>query len=343
MIPERGSIVEGARGHRRGVVMGFTMAELMLLLLFCLLLVSAGHLAERDKRIAALEQTSAGEVSAGELAALRESDLQLSKLMALLFPGGIPRLSAPQVDALWKELELAHASAASSMGSESVLAEVAERLGPMSEAEREKLLSALAAMLAAGMQTPDLARLAQLTPEQLALMRQPGALQVSGHQWPPIISLDDNGNRFATGSAALTAAFRADLQQRVAGDVEKLLDAYGVDVIEIIGHTDEQPITPTRPSNLDQTAIRVMGGELGAEAMVADDNAGLGLARAIAVAGVLKATGRFDGVKLVPLSAAQLLLPGDRLSAGGGDALQQNDQRRRRIEIRVRRSTGEAN
>jgi outer membrane protein OmpA-like peptidoglycan-associated protein len=125
----------------------------------------------------------------------------------------------------------------------------------------------------------------------------------------------------------------------VAPQLDERLAAYNADVIEIIGHTDEQVITPTRPSNLDTTAIRVMRGELGADKLVADDNAGLGLARAIAVANVLKATGRFNDIKLVPLSAAQLLLPGDALSPGGTDKLAQNDQRRRRIEIRVRRST----
>lgn len=338
-MSERGLIAESARGHRRGVVMGFTMAELMLLLLFCLLLATAGVLAQRDQRIAELEAVPKGEVTTGELAQLRQSDAQLSGLLAML---GMPKLAAPQVDALWQQLALANASAPSSAGAK-VLAELTEEVGPMSAGERDRLLKALAAMLASGMTARDMSRLAQLTPEQLALMRQPGALQVSGHQWPPIISLEDNGNRFATGSAELTPAFRADLEQRVAGEVEQLLDAYGVDVIEIIGHTDEQVITPTRPSNLDVTAIEVMSGRLGPDAMVADDNAGLGLARAIAVAKVLEATGRFAGIKLVPLSAAQLLLPGDTLSSGAAGRLEQNDQRRRRIEIRVRRSTGAQN
>jgi flagellar motor protein MotB len=334
----RGLIAESARGHRRGVVMGFTMAELMLLLLFCLLLATAGVLSQRDQRIAELEAIPRGDITTAELADLRQSDAQLNALLAML---GLPKLTPPQIDTLWRQLALANATAPSNAGAK-VLAELTEEIGPLSAAERDRLLQAIAAMLASGMTARDMSRLAALTPEQLALMRQPGALQVSGHQWPPIISLDDNGNRFATGSAELTPGFRADLEQRVAGEVEKLLDAYGVDVIEIIGHTDEQVITPTRPSNLDVTAIPVMTGQLGAEAMVADDNAGLGLARAIAVARVLEATGRFDGIKLVPLSAAQLLLPGDALSPGATGRLEQNDQRRRRIEIRVRRSTTEA-
>jgi flagellar motor protein MotB len=333
-MSERGLIAESARGHRRGVVMGFTMAELMLLLLFCLLLATAGVLSQRDRRIAELEAVPRGDVTTAELAQLRQSDAQLNALLATL---GLPKLTPPQISTLWQQLALANAAAPGSAGAR-VLAELTEQVGPLSEAERDRLLQALAAMLAAGMTPHDMARLAKLTPEQLALMRQPGALQVSGHQWPPIISLEDNGNRFATGSAALTADFRRDLEARVAPELADRLTAYNADVIEIIGHTDEQVITPTRPSNLDTTALAVMQGRRGAEAMVADDNAGLGLARAIAVARVLQATGHFDGVKLVPLSAAQLLLPGDALSPGVTGSLAQDDQRRR-IEIRVRRST----
>lgn len=50
------TIAETERGHRRGVVLGFTMAELLLLLLFCLLLISATALLDRDKEINALRE-----------------------------------------------------------------------------------------------------------------------------------------------------------------------------------------------------------------------------------------------------------------------------------------------
>ena len=68
--------------------------------------------------------------------------------------------------------------------------------------------------------------------------------------------------------------------------------------------------------------------------------AGLGLARAIEVARVLRRQAELAGMKVVPLSAGQLLQKGDLLSPGDGEAL--NDPDRRRIEIRVRRSTQEA-
>jgi len=328
-MSDRGVIAEGARGHRRGVVMGFTMAELMLLLLFCLLLATAGVLSQRDKRIAELEAMPKGEVTAGELAALSASNAQLNSLLALL---GMPRLSPPQISALWQQLQLAKAH-------DDTFTDLVEARRQLSEEERQNLVAALAAMVANGFTAADMTRLAEMTPAQLDQMRQAGPLQISGHQWPPIINLEDNGNRFATGSAEITADFRTDLEQRVAPELADRLAAYNADVIEIIGHTDEQVIKPTRLSNLDSIAIDVMAGRREARDMVVDDNAGLGLARAIAVAKILKATGQFDAVKLVPLSAAQLLLPGDTLSPGAADGLEQNDKRRRRIEIRVRRST----
>jgi len=56
------------------------------------------------------------------------------------------------------------------------------------------------------------------------------------------------------------------------------------------------------------------------------------------VAKVLESAFNGTGVKIVPLSGAQLILPGDILS----DGLNPGDERdRRRIELRVRRSSPE--
>jgi hypothetical protein len=45
------SVAEAEGGYRRGVVMGLTMAEIMLLFVFCLLLVAAGMVSDRDSKI----------------------------------------------------------------------------------------------------------------------------------------------------------------------------------------------------------------------------------------------------------------------------------------------------
>jgi hypothetical protein len=117
-----------------------------------------------------------------------------------------------------------------------------------------------------------------------------------------------------------------------------LLKRYDADVIEIIGHTDEQVITPHQHpiSNLDSVAIPVVLGESDDE-LYPVDNAGLGLARAIEVARILRQQPALSGMKIVPMSAGQLMMQNDELSSGG--AVDANDRDRRRIDIRVRRTT----
>ena len=66
------------------------------------------------------------------------------------------------------------------------------------------------------------------------------------------------------------------------------------------------------------------------------DNAGLGLARALTVVKVLASDARLAAFRILPLSGAQLIDTGDRLTHWDG----QGDVReRRRIEIRMRKST----
>lgn len=150
----------------------------------------------------------------------------------------------------------------------------------------------------------------------------------SGHDWPPIITLGSDEFRFVTSSAELSSDFRHRLETDVAQQVRQLLDQYGVDVVEIVGHTDEQPIRSTQQSTLDTKAIPVLNGAAPITELVPVDNAGLGLARAIAVANVLEQALGSTVVKIVPLSGAQLIMPGDVLSSGLNP---NNDRDRRRI------------
>jgi outer membrane protein OmpA-like peptidoglycan-associated protein len=322
-----GLVAEGQRGHRRGIVLGFTMAELMLLLLFCLLLVSAAVLIGKNKlieeqkaQIETLRATQVGVTTAGDLTSLRDASNELNKLLMLLYPGGVPNLSPTKIDALWKELVLAK-------NSESAIADAGLAMAPDVIAGLARLSKALAD---AGIDP------SEIDSAQVASIASELSGNSTGHNWPPIISLDDDGNRFEVGSAEIKPAFRQSLQNDVASKVLALLQEYDVDVIEIIGHTDEQVITPTRGSNLDTSAIAALNGHVSPDQLIPVDNAGLGLARAIAVADVLKSTGKFGQAKFVPLSAAQLMLPGDKLSDGSDAG---NDRARRRIEIRVRRTT----
>ncbi|CAN7181817.1 hypothetical protein LJR016_000313 [Devosia sp. LjRoot16] len=340
-------IAETERGHRRGVVLGFTMAELLLLLLFCLLLISATALLDKDKEIAALQEQV--EASAG----IRASDiprnaLQLQILLKKLFPLGVPQLKDADFARLWDKLVLARdmetMATSAGLGSPEKLKQLLTVWGDMegrfaSEAELAKLLSVLERLVAAGADT--------LTPTEMeALVAEASntasASNPPGSRWPPIISLDGNRYRFQIGSAEITSEFQTYLEDEAAVKIAGLLHQYGANVIEIVGHTDEQVIQPNieKTSNLDLLAIPAVNGAPGIH-LTPIDNAGLGLARAIEVARVLREQPELVSMRVVPLSAGQLMRKGDLLSPGGGEAL--NDPDRRRIEIRVRRSTPEAN
>ena len=77
----------------------------------------------------------------------------------------------------------------------------------------------------------------------------------SGHDWPPMITLGSDEFRFVTSSAELSEDFRTRLETETVQQLQDLLASYDVDVIEVVGHTDEQPINSTQRSTLDTLAI----------------------------------------------------------------------------------------
>ena len=157
---------------------------------------------------------------------------------------------------------------------------------------------------------------------------------------PPIIDLEErDGYKFESGDASLTAAFREKLTREKVPELIRYADTYKVNVIEVIGHTDEIPVG-TRASNLDYLLIPFLRSGAGPEPtqpLQATDNAGLGMARAAAVARHLLADPGLKALnmQILPLSGAQVIDVRDSLSAGTG---QKEDRNRRRIEIRVRRA-----
>jgi hypothetical protein len=100
----------------------------------------------------------------------------------------------------------------------------------------------------------------------------------------------------------------------------------------VIGHTDEQKIA-ARASNLDWFLLDVINNTGKVSALIPADNAGLGLARAVAVVRILKADARMKDYTILPLSGGQLINVDDTMTAGGGG----DEKERRRIEIRLRR------
>ena len=159
----------------------------------------------------------------------------------------------------------------------------------------------------------------------------------SGHQWPPIIRLSEaDGNFFKTGSAELSPEFREKLMTSTPEQILALIKKYDVDVIEVVGHTDEQPVG-LRQSNLDRDLVPVLRNYASIGSLVPADNAGLGLARAVSVVSVLSRSPLLSGYKLIPLSGAQLVNTDETLAIGG--AFSGDVRERRRIEIRLRKSS----
>lgn len=305
---EPAHLLEGERGHRRGVVLGLTMAEMMLLLLFCLLLISSALLQEQQEKIAAAEQRVNELVAAGAVSASPEERERVAKDLAEL-----ERLREDRQQ--WQEI-----LPASNLADEPIPDETWRELRIAQEIGQ--------AMVDRGLTLSEVVTRVEQTTNAIPAP--------SGHDWPPMITLGSDEFRFVTSSAELSTDFRTRLETETVQQLQDLLARYDVDVIEVVGHTDEQPINSTQRSTLDTLAIPALNGGAEIGDLKPVDNAGLGLARAIAVAKVLESAFSGTGVKIVPLSGAQLILPGDILS----DGLNPGDERdRRRIELRVRRSS----
>lgn len=286
------------KSYRRGLVLGLTMAEVMILLIFLLLMALAAALQKRDRTIAALNE--------GGAAALIE---QLQKA----YP------EAKTQDDFFKELtraiEIRDAVEAAGMeaGSRALIedAELGNRVRQAAKgADPETYLQRAIAAAERGREG----------------------------EWPPFFSLSEAGGYyFDSGKATLRPQFEESLRTTI---IPMLVDAvrdYDVDVIEVIGHTDEVPMTGS--TNLDSSLIGASTSRVPIGALRSSDNSGLAMARAVAVVHVLRSDPRLANVRILPLSGGQMIVPVDRMADGSSA---RDDQSRRRIEIRIRKSTGEA-
>lgn len=370
------SVSSERRGYDRGLILGLTMAESMLLLVFCLLL-TAGAIVMRER--ATVEQARADKQAVEiELAAQKDASALLVEKLEVLRKAVT---DSKGLENEWRELELARKNireirdtgltleevkkqapiVRELTAKEISLAEVRDaaefvkrlREQELSPQEFEALAPAANALREQGLTAEDIAKLApaikvlkdqvivvnsEATPEEQLLELAQTAKAAEGdskpHEWPPIINLSEtNGYFFRSGSAELSPSFRTALQGKTAEQIADIATRYDVDVIEIIGHTDEQRITGII-SNLDGELAGVLAGDTSVKALRPADNAGLGLARAIAVSEVLKRVPALSGLTVLPMSGAQLILPDDTLTNGAqaGDIAS-----RRRIEIRVRK------
>lgn len=152
----------------------------------------------------------------------------------------------------------------------------------------------------------------------------------------PIITLDEaDGYAFNTGSAVVSASFRNQLIEKVVPKVKSAGSIAKATIIEVVGHTDEVRLNSSKrfDTNLDSSLMPFLNGEKSVVPLPAD-NVGLGMARAVAVAAVLKQTELADDFVIIPMSAGAFLKADDS-AATGKDYV--SDAGRRRIEIRLRR------
>lgn len=169
----------------------------------------------------------------------------------------------------------------------------------------------------------------------LSLLLVFSTISRSINEKPPVIQLPDNDKfRFTSGGFTLSQTFLSSLEKEKVPIIEKTLQCYGVDTIEIIGHTDGQP--NYRMSNLDNIFLS-SGKDLNLETKAtAGSNVDLGLLRAIAVQKAIqnKLNGKVDNVIYRVYSAGSVINTNGRM-----EAVTNKDQRdRRRIEIRFTRS-----
>jgi flagellar motor protein MotB len=336
--------------YRQGLVLGLTMAEIMLLLVFCLLIAVGVSLStERAKRDNALQRLKQVETAAAANEAAITT-IRKNNRLAELLDRSAKLVSQREIDDFWRKLVESN-DAVTKMERQGVplaaLQEetdyaaklrqlISEGIDPDKVARGVALATAIDALVAER-------KLGELTPQEIAALLDKGLAakpaDVSdpkkGHTWPPIINLSEAGGYyFATGSAELTPNFATELRTVVVDRLLEIADSYDVDVIEVIGHTDEQAVNG-RVSNLDRALASVTGGTSGAGVLQWADNAGLGLARALSVVERLSADSRLRNFRILPLSAAQLIGTDGRITRwdSHGDV-----RERRRIEIRMRKS-----
>jgi flagellar motor protein MotB len=315
------------------------MAEIMLLLVFCLLIAMATFLRTEKNKNDDLEKKlhDAGMLTGREQRFV--SALEKYPELYERFKKSIEAESTASIDEFWREL----------VDDRSFVSDL-EKRGMSRQAAKQKLLEP-PKLKDTGIDPQQakadaalLAKLARLLPSEQASKLEAGLVDAvrkgvsatnDGHRWPPIISLSEaQGYYFKSGSAELSEPFRDALLQKTPEEIIKNIKLYDVDVIEVVGHTDEQPVG-LRSSNLDRDLSSVLTNAAPVASLQPADNAGLGLARAVSVVSVLRQVPTLGSYKIIPLSGAQLINTDETLAVNSQPL---DIKQRRRIEIRLRKS-----
>ena len=381
------SIAEAGNSYRRGVIFGLTMAEVLLLLIFCLLLFMA-TLDEKIEELSKLNET----LESQNLEYLKENKILLAQnarykenIDALGQDTSVPVkvyevVTKMDDEELFKFVE--NSELASTLSPEDfnevfekaeqwdtvtnqpqnpkvdIITDLAKELKPeqlnklienayvASQTDAEVLDAALEEFNKPKEKPPEPA-LAPIDPEirelaesvsldDLKLLAE-GKMEEkveAGNNWPPIISLPEAENySFKLGSAQLTESFKGQLSNEIVNQILRTLSEYDADLIEVIGHTDLQPMSMARVTNLDESALKYFE-TADKVSLRARDNAGLGYARALSVTKHLLQTPELKDYTILPYSAAQMVTPNHTITTKDDNF---DSSQLRRIEIRVRR------
>lgn len=151
---------------------------------------------------------------------------------------------------------------------------------------------------------------------------------------PPVIKLaDTDAYRFDTGSFLLSTTFKETLRENAVPLISRTIHCYGIDTVEIIGHTDGRP--GGMVGNLDYSLGSFSSGS-DIQEMVPGSNIDLGLLRAISV----KAELEFSLSRRITQDVGfRVLSAGSTIGPDGSflPAKNRDEGSRRRIEIRFLR------
>ena len=366
------SITTDSESYRRGVVFGLTMAEVLLLLIFCILLflkLVSDRLQEKERELAEERVLTTFLISENEQL---KSDYQEVKIRADILDERSKVLAAKmaQMPDTVENTELIQEIVEATIVLEEINPEKASeflynlRENPqfLSQMQMTTIdeFSELTTRAQYSVSPQEFAVLSNLSPSEKENLIQnaPAASQLSpsefeemqtnaklyekapksekeeGNNWPPIISLSEAQNySFRVGNATLAPQFSSALKGGIAQEILAILQQYDADVIEVIGHTDPQPMRSNRVTNLDKAASDFLNSNSDVS-LSARDNAGLGYARALSVTRELMKVPELSNYTILPYSAAQMITPNEEISDGLSAF---NGEQLRRIEIRVRR------
>jgi len=170
--------------------------------------------------------------------------------------------------------------------------------------------------------------------DPLGILEERFFLGTSGVKRPDVIYLrETEGYAFKTSSAEVEGNFKQLISNNIVPRLKELAQENNYNIIEVIGHTDDQTFNEV-VSNLDEMLRQVLFGGKSVSELKPSDNAGLAFARAVAVTKMLREGEGMKSFKILPLSAAQLVGADEQITHNSRG----NDKGLRRIEIRLRGS-----